>query len=155
MTMSDRQLTLEFIRMRPELDQDLPLPEYMTEEAAGLDVSAGVKEDQTILPGRMLLVPTGFAMALPKGYEAQVRPRSGLAVKHGIGIVNSPGTIDADYRGEVQIALINFGSEPYTIRRGDRIAQLVINRIDRVFPVLVEKLKETSRGRGGFGHTGK
>ncbi len=155
MTMDEIPLTLEFIRLRPEQDQDLPLPQYMTEGAAGLDICAGVREDQTIEPGRMLLVPTGFAMALPEGFEAQVRPRSGLAVKHGIGIVNSPGTIDADYRGEVQIALINFGRSPYTIRRGDRVAQLVINRVNRVVPALVEKLKETSRGHGGFGHTGK
>ena len=155
MTMEDRPLTLEFIRLRPEQDQDLPLPKYMTEGAAGLDICAALKEEKTIIPGSMILVPTGFAMALPCGYEAQVRPRSGLAVKHGIGIINSPGTIDADYRGEIKIALINFGTQSYTIRRGDRIAQLVINRISRVTPVLTERIGDTSRGQGGFGHTGK
>ena len=147
-------LTLDFIRLRPEQDGDLPLPQYMTDQAAGMDICAGVTADLSIDPGKIVLVPTGFAMALPNGFEAQVRPRSGLAVAHGIGIVNSPGTIDADYRGEIQIALINFGPAPYTIRRGDRIAQLVINKVSRVRPNLVKQLNTTARNEKGFGHTG-
>lgn len=154
MTTDDASLTLKFIRLRPEDDSDLPLPRYMTEQAAGMDICAGVVSEIVIQPGQIQLVPTGFAMALPGGYEAQVRPRSGLAVKHGIGIVNSPGTIDADYRGEIQIALINFSSKPYKIRRRDRIAQLVISKVDRVRPELVCSLDVTSRDQGGFGHTG-
>lgn len=154
MTSDDTLLTLEIIRMRPEKDADLPLPRYMTAQAAGMDICAGVDEDLTLSPGQFRLVPTGFAMALPEGFEAQVRPRSGLAATHGIGIINSPGTIDADYRGEILIALINFSSAPYTIRRGDRIAQLVINKINRVKPMLVDSLDSTDRDQGGFGHTG-
>lgn len=154
MTIADAPFILEFIRLRPEEDSDLPLPKYMTDLAAGMDICAGVDTDIVLDPGQVRLVPTGFAMALPEGYEAQVRPRSGLAVTHGIGIVNSPGTIDADYRGEIRIALINFSSVPYTIRRGDRVAQLVINKVSRVRPKLVVTLDETSRGEGGFGHTG-
>lgn len=154
MTTEEGCLRLEFIRLRPEEDFDLPLPRYMTDQAAGMDICAGVASQIVIHPGRIHLVPTGFAMALPKGYEAQVRPRSGLAVKHGIGIVNSPGTIDADYRGEIKIALINFSSTPYTIRRNDRVAQLVISKVDRVRPELVSCLDVTARNRGGFGHTG-
>lgn len=154
MTTDIASLTLEFIRLRPEVDADLPLPQYMTRQAAGMDICAGIDADLTIHPGKIHLVPTGFAMALPQGYEAQVRPRSGLAVNHGIGIINSPGTIDADYRGEIRIALINYGSEPYTIYRGDRIAQLVVNKVNRVRPKLVASLDTTGRGGGGFGHTG-
>lgn len=154
MTTDDALLTLEFIRLRPDKDADLPLPRYMTAQAAGMDICAGVDVDLTLAPGQVMLIPTGFAMALPEGFEAQVRPRSGLAVTHGIGIINSPGTIDADYRGEIRIALINFGSTPYTIRRGDRIAQLVINKINRVKPTLVAGLNGTARDKGGFGHTG-
>jgi dUTP pyrophosphatase len=154
MTNKDPILTINFIRLRPEQDADLPLPQYMTDQAAGMDICAGVATDLSIDPGKIVLVPTGFAMALPNGFEAQVRPRSGLAVAHGIGIVNSPGTIDADYRGEIRIALINFGSMPYTIRRGDRIAQLVINKVSRVQPKLVKRLNTTARNEKGFGHTG-
>jgi dUTP pyrophosphatase len=154
MTNDNTILTLDFIRLRPEQDADLPLPQYMTDQAAGMDICAGVDSDLTIDPGRVVLVPTGFAMALPNGFEAQVRPRSGLAVKHGIGIINSPGTIDADYRGEIRIALINFGSTPYSIKRGDRIAQLVINKVSRVQPKLVNRLDITPRNEKGFGHTG-
>lgn len=154
MTMTDTPLTIEFVRLHPDKDSDIPLPQYMTDQAAGMDVYAGVDEDITIMPGRVTLIPTGLAMALPEGFEAQVRPRSGLAVKHGISIINSPGTIDADYRGEIKIALINFGSDPYTIQRGDRIAQLVITRVSRAHPVLVKKLETTQRNQNGFGHTG-
>ena len=154
MTNDDIILTLDFIRLRPDQDADLPLPQYMTEQAAGMDICAGVDEDLTIDTGQVVLVPTGFAMALPNGFEAQVRPRSGLAVTHGIGIINSPGTIDADYRGEIRIALINFSSTPYIIQRGDRIAQLVINKVNRVRPQLVKRLNTTARNENGFGHTG-
>jgi dUTP pyrophosphatase len=146
--------TVRFCRLRPEEDADLPLPRYMTALAAGMDLCAAVAQPQTILPGAILLVPTGFAMALPPGFEAQIRPRSGLAVQHGIGLINSPGTIDADYRGEVQIPLINLGRAPFTVHRGDRIAQMVINRICQVQVQLATRLEDTARSGGGFGHTG-
>lgn len=155
MTIDSGPLTLEMIRLEPEKNADLPLPRYMTAQAAGMDICAGVDPDLVLKPGQVALIPTGFAMALPKGFEAQVRPRSGLAVNHGIGIINSPGTIDADYRGEIKIALINFSTTPYTIRRGDRIAQLIINTVMRVHPKLVSQLDRTARNRNGFGHTGK
>lgn len=141
-------------RVRPQEDADIPLPQYMTAGAAGMDVPAAVAEPVLLPPGGIALLPTGFAMALPPGYEAQVRPRSGLAVKHGIGLINAPGTIDSDYRGEVKIAVINFGQSPYTIRRGDRVAQMVINRVCRGRIRVVESLEETDRSGGGFGHTG-
>ena len=119
-----------------------------------MDVRAAVTEPLILEPGSISLVPTGFAMALPRGFEAQIRPRSGLAVKYGLGIINSPGTIDADYRGEVKIALINFGKASYTLHRGDRIAQMVIKRCYHAKPVIVERLDDTERSSGGFGHTG-
>ena len=151
--MSD-QPTLEFLRLDPRKDQDIPLPRYMTEDASGMDIHAAVDIPTVIPPGEIALIPTGFAMALPSGFEAQIRPRSGLAVKHGIGLINSPGTIDADYRGEVKIALINHGKAPFTIQRGDRIAQMVIQRSYQVRVQVVETLSETGRNGGGFGHTG-
>ncbi|MGV1099970.1 dUTP diphosphatase [Thiovibrio sp. JS02] len=138
--------------LRPE--PDLPLPTYHSELAAGMDVAAALSEPLCLAPGEIRLLPTGFAVALAPGYELQVRPRSGLAVKHGITVVNSPGTIDADYRGEVKIGLINLGTEPFTIRRGDRIAQLVLAPVCRARVQVVEKLGETGRQAGGFGHTG-
>ena len=147
-------LTIKFHRLRPEEDADIPLPRYMTSQSAGMDLCAAVNENLTLEQGAITLIPTGFAVAIPEGYEAQIRPRSGLAVKHGIGIINSPGTIDADYRGEIKIALINFSSTPYTIQRGDRIAQLVINRVMRVRAKLVLQLESTARNQQGFGHTG-
>lgn len=134
--------------------EDLPLPAYATTLAAGVDLPAAVMEPVTLLPGERRLIPTGLRIALPEGYEAQVRPRSGLAIRHGIGMVNSPGTIDADYRGEIQVILINLGQEPFTIRRGDRIAQMVIAPVTRVVWVMADTLDETARGDGGFGHTG-
>jgi len=146
--------TVRFCRLRPEADADLPLPRYMTPLAAGMDICAAVSQPLTLAPGAILLIPTGFAMALPPGYEAQIRPRSGLAAHHGIGLINSPGTIDADYRGEVQIPLINLGKTPFTVHRGDRIAQMVINRICQVRVQLTTRLEETARSAGGFGHTG-
>lgn len=134
---------------------DIPLPRYATEHAAGMDLSAAVEREVVLAPGQTMLIPTGFAIALPPGYEAQVRPRSGLAIKHGIGILNAPGTIDADYRGEVKVILTNFGTENFVVRRGDRIAQMVIARHERAVWEEKEVLKETGRGAGGFGHTGR
>ena len=146
--------SLNITRLNPERDADIPLPRYMTAQAAGMDICAAVEADTVIAPGAIELVPTGLAIALPAGYEAQIRPRSGLAVKQGIGIINSPGTIDADYRGEIKIALINLGKSPVTIRRCDRIAQMVINPVCRVRLKVVASLDETGRDSGGFGHTG-
>lgn len=137
-----------------EEGKDLPLPKYMSAQAAGLDLFAAVVEDVVLKKGEIKLVPTGLKIALPDSYEAQIRPRSGLAFKHGISLVNTPGTIDADYRGEIKIIMINFGDEDFTIRRGDRIAQMVINRIEQINWALTDTLEETTRGAGGFGHTG-
>ncbi|HPO12780.1 MAG TPA: dUTP diphosphatase [Candidatus Hydrogenedentes bacterium] len=134
--------------------EDLPLPAYETEHASGMDLRAAVTEPITLAPGDRVLVPTGLRMALPPGIEAQVRPRSGLAIKHGISMVNTPGTIDADYRGEIRVILINLGHEPFVVRRGDRIAQLVIAPVLRTTWNLVNSLESTARGDGGFGHTG-
>jgi dUTP pyrophosphatase len=146
--------TLRFLRLRPQKDADIPLPRYMTHQAAGMDVCAAVAEDRRLGCMEIALIPTGFAMALPEGFEAQIRPRSGLAVNHGIGLINSPGTIDADYRGEVKIALINLGPAPFTVHRGDRIAQMIIQRVIQARCEIVEQLNETRRNDGGFGHTG-
>ena len=134
---------------------EVPLPAYATEGSAGMDICAAVLNDTIIPPGETLLIPTGFSIELPPGFEGQVRPRSGLAIKHGIGILNAPGTIDSDYRGEVKVILSNFSRNPFTIRRGDRIAQLVIASFSRVEWVEVERLESTDRGAGGFGHTGQ
>lgn len=134
---------------------DLPLPSYQTDGSAGVDLYAAVKEPLTLQPGERALVPTGVRIALPTGYEAQVRPRSGLALRHGIGMVNAPGTIDSDYRGEVQVILINLGQEPFTIRRGERIAQMVIAPVMRVEWEPASELPPSPRGEGGFGHTGR
>ncbi len=134
---------------------DIPLPVYATEHAAGMDLCAAVQEPVTLGPGETALIPTGIAIALPPGFEAQVRPRSGLAIKHGIGILNAPGTIDADYRGEVKVILTNFGKTPFVIKRGERIAQMIVGRYSRVTWEEVPGLDETSRGAGGFGHTGR
>jgi dUTP pyrophosphatase len=135
---------------------DLPLPAYETAQAAGMDLRAAVPEDEPLVlrPGARFPVPTGLAFALPEGYEAQVRPRSGLAAKHGVTCLNTPGTVDADYRGEVKVILVNLGEEDFTIRRGDRIAQLVIAPVVQARWREVESLDETARGEGGFGSTG-
>ena len=135
-------------------ERDLQLPCYQSAGAAGMDVEAAVLGELTIEPGDFGLVPTGFAVQLPVGYELQVRPRSGLAVKYGLTILNSPGTIDSDYRGEVKIALINNGKKPFVVHRGDRIAQLVLAPVTRANLTLVATLSPTSRATGGFGHTG-
>jgi dUTP pyrophosphatase len=136
--------------------EGLPLPSYQSTHAAGLDVVAGVPETVPVElePGARALIPTGFALEIPVGYEAQIRPRSGLAIKHGVTLLNTPGTIDADYRGELMVILINYGSERFIIRRGDRIAQLVIGPVAQVAVVAVDALTDTDRGRGGFGSTG-
>ncbi|MET0301895.1 MAG: dUTP diphosphatase [Methyloceanibacter sp.] len=136
--------------------EGLPLPSYQSKEAAGLDVVAGVPEGAAVAipPGARALIPTGFALELPRGYEAQVRPRSGLALKHGITLLNSPGTIDSDYRGELMVILVNHGDEPFLVRRGERIAQLVIAPVSHAEIVAAEELAATSRGPGGFGSTG-
>ena len=130
-------------------------PAYQTEHAAGMDVYAAVAEPLTIAPGEVVGVPTGVRLEIPPGYEAQVRPRSGLAMKHAIGVPNSPGTIDADYRGEVKVLLVNLGSEPYVVQRGDRVAQLVFAPVARVSLVVAPQLQTTARGDGGFGHSGR
>ena len=146
---------IKFLRLRPESDADIPLPRYMTPKAAGMDICAAIEKDLVLEKGAIALIPTGFAVAIPEGFEIQIRPRSGLAVKHGIGIINSPGTIDADYRGEVKIAVINLGRKTYSVKRGDRIAQMVIKRVYQARLNVVEKLDETDRNSGGFGHTGR
>ncbi|GMQ56962.1 dUTP diphosphatase [Vallitalea sediminicola] len=133
----------------------LPLPKYMSEDAAGMDLYACLEEEVLLEKGKIKLIPTGLKIALPSGYEAQIRPRSGLALKHGISLVNTPGTIDADYRGEIKVIMINFGEDDFTIKHGERIAQMVINKIEQVDLEVVEGLENTERGSGGFGHTGK
>ena len=145
---------IKCLRLRPEADADVPLPRYMTPHAAGMDLCAAPQADVFLAPGAIALIPTGLAVAIPEGFEAQIRPRSGLAVKHGIGLINSPGTIDADYRGEVKIAVINLGDQGFTVRRGDRIAQMVIQRVYPARLEIVEQLDTTDRNTGGFGHTG-
>jgi len=147
---------MRFYIARTENARDLPLPSYMTPGAAGMDLYANVIEDTVIPPGSIHLVPTGIKLALPNGYEAQIRPRSGLALRHGISMVNSPGTIDADFRGEIQVILINHGREDFVVSRGMRIGQMIINKILQVSFVETteEKLPDTDRGAGGFGHTG-
>ena len=146
---------IKIVRLRPDTDSDIPLPRYMTSQSAGMDLCAAVKEDLILNKGELTLIPTGFAIALPEGFEAQIRPRSGLAIKHGIGLINSPGTVDTDYRGEIKIAAINLGAKPYTFRRGDRIAQMIIKKVYFARLEIVEELDETKRNTGGFGHTGK
>ena len=138
-----------------KIHPEAKLPEYMTALAAGMDICAHLDDALVLEPGQRCLVPTGLAFAIPPGYEIQVRPRSGLAIKHGIALVNSPGTIDADYRGEVRIILINHGLESFTIIPGDRIAQLVVAPVCQADLFEVPELGETERGSGGFGHTGK
>ena len=134
--------------------EGIALPAYATAGSAGMDICAAVELDLEIAPGDTVLVPTGFSIELPAGFEAQVRPRSGLAIKNRIGVLNAPGTIDPDYRGEVKVILANFGDKPFVVRRGDRIAQMVIHRFERAEWLEVDSLAETGRGDGGFGHTG-
>ncbi len=143
------------VKIRRETeDKDIPLPVYMTAHAAGMDIHAAINADVVLAPGERYAVPAGFSIALPEGFEAQIRPRSGLALKHGITLLNSPGTIDSDYRGEIKIILINHSDSPYTVKRGDRIAQMIIGSVVRAEFICVDELEETERNKGGFGHTG-
>ena len=134
-------------------NDDIPLPQYMTKQAAGMDIFAAVASEEIILPGGRKKIPTGIAIALPEGFEAQIRPRSGLAIKEGITLLNSPGTIDADYRGEIALIVINHGEKPFIIFRGMRLAQMVIQKVYQAEWVVNEELPSTPRGAGGFGHT--
>ena len=131
-----------------------PLPTYATALSAGMDLRANIDEDITLLPMQRQLVPTGLYIALPEGYEAQIRPRSGLALKHGITVLNTPGTVDADYRGEIMVLLVNFSNEPFIVKDGERIAQMIVAKHELVNFELTETLDETERGAGGYGHTG-
>jgi dUTP pyrophosphatase len=140
--------------MRLPHSADLPLPTYQSVQAAGLDLLAAISTDVIIAPGKRALVPTGIAIALPAGTEAQVRPRSGLAAKHGVTVLNSPGTIDADYRGEIQVILINLGDAPFVVKRGERIAQMIVAPVTHAALSEVQTLDDTSRGGSGFGSTG-
>ncbi len=151
--MTNEKVTVRICRLAH--GEGVELPHFASELAAGADLRAAVPEDVVLLPGERRLIPTGFAMALPAGFEAQVRPRSGLAFKHGISVLNSPGTIDADYRGEVGVILINHGAEDFHIQRGDRIAQIVIAAVAKAAFEAVQELDDTVRGSGGFGSSGK
>jgi len=148
------EIIIRCCRVRPEKDADIPLPQYMTPHSAGMDICAAVESPVLLQPGDIALIPSGFAISLPTDFEAQIRPRSGLAVNHGITIINAPGTIDADYRGEIKIGIINLGKAAYTIQRGDRIAQMIVNQICRACFSIVDCLDNSSRNSGGFGHTG-
>ena len=134
-------------------NEDISLPRYMTDQAAGMDIFAAVAGEETILPGQRKKIATGIAMALPEGYEAQIRPRSGLALQNGITLLNAPGTIDADYRGEIGLIVINHGEEPFVVKRGMRMAQMVVQKVCQAEWMETAELKNTSRGEGGFGHT--
>lgn len=147
-------LKVKIKRVRGDRDREIPLPRYMTEHSSGMDLYAAIDEEATLEPGERKLIPTGIALSIPKGYEAQVRPRSGLALRNGVTLVNTPGTIDADYRGEVGVLLINFGRQQFRVRRGDRVAQLVIAPVIQATIELVDELDDTPRSAGGFGHTG-
>jgi dUTP pyrophosphatase len=143
-----------FIKRTPGND-DIPLPQYMSALAAGMDIFAAVNDDEIIEPGQRKKIPAGIQISLPEGYEAQIRPRSGLALHQGVTLLNSPGTIDADYRGEIALIVINHGQEPFVVKRGMRLAQMVVQKICRLQWVETTELDETSRGGGGFGHTKK
>ena len=143
------------IKLKIKRIRDVSMPAYQTEGSAGMDLRAAVDPPVTLAPGERVLVPTGLIVEIPSGYEAQVRPRSGLALKHGISLVNAPGTIDSDYRGEIGVILINLGNEPFVIQHNDRIAQMVIAPVTQARIVEVDEVNETGRGSGGFGHTGK
>lgn len=142
------------LQVQPE-GEGLELPAYATAGAAGMDLRAAVRAEVTLAPGARALISCGIRIALPEGYEAQVRPRSGLALRHGVTVANAPGTIDSDYRGTVSVILVNLGDEPFVVRRGERIAQLVVAPVTRVELTVVDDLPESARGAGGFGHTGR
>ena len=150
-----QRVTVAFCWLNPEQCCDLKLPEYETPQSAGMDIGAAIDQPVEISPGGIVLIPSGFGVALPPGFELQVRPRSGLAIKHGITVINAPGTIVADYRGEIKVGLINLGPNPYVVHRGDRIAQLILAPVCRMLLQPVEQLDDTRRGAGGFGHTGR
>jgi dUTP pyrophosphatase len=147
-----KEVNISIIRMPG--NEDVPLPRYMTSRSAGMDIHAAVTSPVEIGPGERKIIETAIAISLPEGYEAQIRPRSGLAISDGITLINSPGTIDADFRGEIKLLLVNLGNRAYTVTRGDRIAQMVIQKVARAVWDLRESLDETERGSGGFGHTG-
>jgi len=148
------ELTINIKRILSGFD-DVELPRYATEGSAGMDIRAAVNDEVILKAGKTILVPTNFSLEIPEGFEIQVRPRSGMAINHSIGILNSPGTIDSDYRGEIKIILFNFGEEDFIIKRGDRIAQLIVSRVYRTMLNEIDELNSTGRGSGGFGHTGK
>jgi len=148
------EVIIKFKRLSEEFNK-IPIPSYVTEGSAGMDIRAAIAEPVVLEPMKIKMIPTNLLVEIPYGYEIQVRPRSGLAAKYGIGILNSPGTIDSDYRGEVKIILINFSSEKFAIQPGDRIAQLVVSKVYKVKLVEVKELNQSSRGESGFGHTGK
>ncbi len=152
--MSGPRVKIQVKRLREDSGEPIPLPRYMTEHSAGMDLFADVESEVVLQPGERRLIPTGIALAIPPGYEGQVRPRSGLALREGVSLVNTPGTIDADYRGEVGVLLINLGQGPFRLKRGDRIAQLVIAPVCRAELELTGELEITFRNEGGFGHTG-
>jgi dUTP pyrophosphatase len=152
--LEENKVQVKIKRLSPEFN-DIPLPSYATQGSSGLDVRAAVSQDIILKPGSFELVPTNFSVEIPVGYEIEVRPRSGLAAEFGIGVLNSPGTIDSDYRGEVKIILFNFGKENFKISRGDRIAQMILSKVYSAQLVETENLQESTRGKGGFGHTGK
>ncbi len=152
--MTSDKIGIKIKRLSNEFN-DIPLPAYSTPGSAGMDIRAAVKDDFILHPGKIELIPTNLSVEIPEGYEIQVRPRSGLAVKHGIGILNSPGTIDSDYRGEIKIIMMNFSKEDFTIKRGERIAQLVLSKVYLADFTETDDLNESKRGEGGFGHTGQ
>jgi dUTP pyrophosphatase len=149
---STKEVKIRIKRLRK--DRSIPLPQYMTEGSSGMDLFAFLEEEVTLEPGERRLIPTGISLAIPEGFEGQIRPRSGLAIQQGIGVINGPGTIDADYRGEISVPLINFDKSPFTVHHGDRIAQIVISRVFRAIFEEVDELPPTERQEGGFGHTG-
>jgi dUTP pyrophosphatase len=148
------KIKLKFSRIDGKYN-DIPLPHYATPGSSGMDIRAAIEETLVLEAGKVAMVPTNLKAEIPEGYEIQVRPRSGLAAKHGIGVLNSPGTVDSDYRGEIKIILFNFSNEPFEIKRGERIAQLVIGKVIQAEIEETDSLTETKRGEGGFGHTGK
>ncbi len=150
----NEEIHIKIKRISNDFD-DIELPAYATSGSSGMDIRAAVKEDMIVRHGEIILVPTNLSVEIPHGYEIQVRPRSGLAIKHGIGVLNSPGTIDADYRGEIKIILFNFSKEDFKISRGDRIAQIILSKVYLAKFIQTNDLADSSRGEGGFGHTGK
>lgn len=149
-----KNITVAFHWFDKEAERDFSVPQYETEQSAGMDIRIAITEDVELAPGKRHLFPTGFGLAIPPGFEMQIRPRSGLAIKHGITVINSPGTIDADYRGEIRIGVINLSDVPFTFSRGDRIAQMILAPVVQAKFVVCGSLDETARGAGGFGHTG-